>query len=103
GRLPRSQVAQDMVDSCIKEEEEKRRKLLQNYLDMCSDAKVKAETVMIESDMAHKSLVEVISVLNISKLVMGTKPATHPMTRKLKRMGPGKAEYVQRHAPHFCE
>ncbi|GLJ16486.1 hypothetical protein SUGI_0281310 [Cryptomeria japonica] len=101
-KLPISQVSQDIVDNHIKEEEVKRTKLLQNYMDMCLNVKAKTETVVIESDMPHKSLVELISVLKISKLVMGTKPATHPMTRKLKK-GPSKGEYVHRHAPHFCE
>ncbi|GLJ16485.1 hypothetical protein SUGI_0281300 [Cryptomeria japonica] len=102
GKLPISQVSQDIVDKHLKEEEVKRTRLLQNYLDMCLNVKVKTETVVIESDISHKSLVELISVLNISKLVMGTKSATHPMTRKLKK-GSSKSEYVYRYAPNFCE
>ncbi|GLJ16484.1 hypothetical protein SUGI_0281250 [Cryptomeria japonica] len=103
GKLPRYQVSQDLWDNYIKEEEGKRSRLLQDYRDMCLEAKVKTETISVENDMPHKQLIELISEYNIAKLVMGTKPATHPMTRKLKKKGPSKAEYVHRHAPHFCE
>ncbi|KAK9113638.1 hypothetical protein Syun_020435 [Stephania yunnanensis] len=99
GKLSRSQVGQDQVNAYIREEDTRRRNILQKYIRHCNDAKVAVDTMLIKSDMVAKAILELIPVLNINTLVMGTK---RPFSRWLtKRLGTG--ELVQKSAPDFCE
>ncbi|KAF9604084.1 hypothetical protein IFM89_002759 [Coptis chinensis] len=99
GKMLRSQAGQEQVNCYLREENTRRRNLLQKYVRLCDDAKVTVETMLIESTQTAKAILELIPVLNITMLVMGTK---RPASRIL-RMGMGKGEFVQKNAPDFCE
>ncbi|XP_052174582.1 U-box domain-containing protein 52-like [Diospyros lotus] len=102
GRLSRSQLSQEQVQFYIREENNRRRNLLQKYICLCNDAKVTVDTMLVESNSTAKAILELIPVLNITNLVMGTKRP--PSSRRLmKGKGIGKGEFVQKNAPEFCE
>ncbi|KAK8350928.1 hypothetical protein V6Z12_A06G241600 [Gossypium hirsutum] len=69
GKLPKSQVSASQVESYMAEERGKRRQLLQKYIDICSASKVKVDTMLVESDMVAKAILDLIPILNITKLV----------------------------------
>ncbi|KAL8137331.1 hypothetical protein V2J09_003332 [Rumex salicifolius] len=72
GKVPRSQVRKETLDMYLEEERTKRRQLLNKFIDTCNAHRVKVEeTFLIESDMEAKAILELISVLNIQKLVLG--------------------------------
>ncbi|GMN46002.1 hypothetical protein TIFTF001_015206 [Ficus carica] len=100
GKLSRSQLTQEQVRFYIDEEENRRRNLLQKYIRLCNDAKVKVDTVLVEHDAIAKAIVELIAIHKITTLVMGMKRL--PNSRILKtRMA--KGEYVKKSALEFCE
>ncbi|KAF8005910.1 hypothetical protein BT93_K0253 [Corymbia citriodora subsp. variegata] len=100
GRLSRSQLSQDQVRVYINEESNRRRNLLQKYIRLCADAKVTVDTMLIEHENIAKAILDLIPVVNITKLVMGTKraPSSRRLTKKL-----AKGEYLKKHAPDYCE
>lgn len=71
GKIPVNQVSKQQVAIHVAQEESKRKDFLQNFIDSCSLAKVKADTVLIESDMVARAILDVIPILNIRKLVLG--------------------------------
>ncbi|XP_058227435.1 U-box domain-containing protein 52-like [Rhododendron vialii] len=100
GRLSRSQLTQEQVRFYVNEENNRRRNVLQKYIQLCTDAKVTVDTVLLESNSTGKAILELIPVLNITYLVMGTKRP--PASRRLIK-GTGKGEFVQKKAPDYCE
>ncbi|XP_010251075.1 PREDICTED: U-box domain-containing protein 52-like [Nelumbo nucifera] len=100
GRVAKSQMSQEHVKEYIQVENTRREYLLQKYIRLCRDAKVAVDTMLIESDHTAKAILELIPVLNITNLVMGTKRT--PSSRR-SRKGLGKSEFVQKNAPEFCE
>lgn len=98
--LPRSQVSPKLVEMFKAEERAKRKEFLHKFVDTCSAAQVdqitfcafrsldfmnkilkynftmflqvNVEVVMIESDMVAKAILDLISVLQIKKLVLGS-------------------------------
>ncbi|KAG6641952.1 hypothetical protein I3843_09G107300 [Carya illinoinensis] len=101
GKLPKNQVSAEQVESYMAQERGKRRELLQKYLDACSTFGVKFDTILIESDMVAKAILELIPVLNIRKLVVGT---TKSSLRKLRsRRGSGIADQMLQNARVSCE
>uniref|UniRef100_A0A2P2JZM0 U-box domain-containing protein 35-like n=1 Tax=Rhizophora mucronata TaxID=61149 RepID=A0A2P2JZM0_RHIMU len=101
GKLPKSQVSAQQVESYMAQERGKRRQNLQKFLNMCSASKVKTDTVLIESDMIGKAILDLIPVLNMRKLVLGTSKSS---LRKLRaRKGNGVADQVLQNAPDYCE
>ncbi|RZC61564.1 hypothetical protein C5167_023316 [Papaver somniferum] len=99
--LSKSQVSQEQVKTYMREENSRRRNLLQKYIRLCSDAKVPVDTMLIESDMTAKAILELIPVLNIKKLVMGTKLSAS--SRRLRRRRLETSNFVHRNAPDYCE
>ncbi|KAF7120373.1 hypothetical protein RHSIM_Rhsim13G0139800 [Rhododendron simsii] len=100
-KLPVSQVNQEQKGIYTIQEKSKRRVFLQKFLDVCSAAKITVDTVLIESDMEAKTLLDLIPILNITKLVLGT---TKSSLRKLRsRRGNEIAGKVLQNAPEFCE
>ncbi|KVH98910.1 Rossmann-like alpha/beta/alpha sandwich fold [Cynara cardunculus var. scolymus] len=81
GKLSRSQLSKDQVQIYVNEENNKRRSLLQN-------------------NATTKAILDLIHVVNITKLVMGTKRA--PSLRRLRK-GSSKSELVKKNAPDFCD
>ncbi|XP_043706524.1 U-box domain-containing protein 52-like isoform X2 [Telopea speciosissima] len=100
GRLSTSKLSREQLRPYIQEENARRRNFLQKYINLCSQVKVAVDTILIESDFAAKAILELIPVLNITSLVMGTKRP--PSSRRLRR-GLGKGEFVHKNAPNFCE
>ncbi|MCL7033886.1 hypothetical protein MKW94_016932 [Papaver nudicaule] len=105
GRLSKSQVSQEQVKTYLREENARRRNLLQKYIRLCSDAKVPVDTMLIESDMTAKAILELIPVLDIKTLVLGTERSAssrfccrRPRKRKL-----GTSNFVHKNAPDYCE
>ncbi|KAE8715135.1 D6 protein kinase like 2 [Hibiscus syriacus] len=72
GKLPKSQVSAAQVETYMTQERGKRRQFLQKYLDICTASKVKVDTMLVESDMVAKAIIDLIPILNITKLVVGT-------------------------------
>ncbi|PSR89463.1 Serine/threonine-protein kinase [Actinidia chinensis var. chinensis] len=100
GRLSRSQLSQEQARFYVNEENNRRRNLLQKYIRLCTDAKVTVDTMLVESNATAKAILELIPVLNINHLVMGTK-RPHASRRLMK--GIGKGEVVTKNAPDYCE
>uniref|UniRef100_A0A6M2FBD9 Uncharacterized protein n=1 Tax=Populus davidiana TaxID=266767 RepID=A0A6M2FBD9_9ROSI len=100
GRLSRSQLSQDQMRFYINEENNRRRNHLQKYISLCVDAKVTVDTMLLESNSTAKAVLELIPVLNIRHLVMGTKrlPRSRLLRKKL-----AKGEFVKKNAPDYCE
>ncbi|KAJ4960973.1 hypothetical protein NE237_020883 [Protea cynaroides] len=99
GRLSRSQLSQEQLTPYIQQENVRSGNLLQKYIKLCIQAKVAVDTILIESDFTAKSILELIPVLNITSLIMGTKRL--PSRKLRKRLG--KGEFVRKNAPDFCE
>lgn len=106
GKIPKNQVSQEQVQSYMDQERNKRRELLQKFLNACSSSKVhkppmyhfkgtclcfwvnlfnlnnnkkklmikqvKVDTILIESEMVSKAILDLIPIVNIRKLVLGT-------------------------------
>ncbi|XWS18110.1 hypothetical protein CRYUN_Cryun32bG0013500 [Craigia yunnanensis] len=103
GMLPKSQVSPTQVENYMAQERGKRRQLLQKFLDICSASKVKVDTMLIESDMVAKAILDLIPILNIRKLVVGT-TNSNSNSRKLKsRRGIRIADQIIQSAPNTCE
>ncbi|PIN21203.1 Ubiquitin--protein ligase [Handroanthus impetiginosus] len=100
GRLSRSQLSKEQVQVYIREESNKRKHLLEKYIRLCNESRVAVDTMLVESSASTKAILELISVANVTNLVMGTKQS--PFSR-LSRKGLGRGEYVQKHAPEYCE
>ncbi|KAG9448571.1 hypothetical protein H6P81_008536 [Aristolochia fimbriata] len=100
GKLPKNQVRPEQVEIYMSERRRKRAEMLQKFLNLCSGSKVmNVDTILIESDDVSKAILDLIPILNVRKLVLGT---TKPSPRKLKE-GNGTAEQIQKNAPEFCE
>lgn len=76
GRLPISQANPDQKENFLNQERRKRSEYLQKFLSLCSSSKVQVETVLIESDMEAKAILDLIPILNIRKLVLGATKST---------------------------
>ncbi|CAL8995160.1 unnamed protein product [Prunus brigantina] len=102
GMLPKSKVNPKMVDKYMVQERDRRRKLLEKYVDACSAAKVKVDVMLIESDTVSKAILDLIPTQNIKTLVVGT---TNSSMRKLRsKKGSGIASQILRNAPKTsCE
>ncbi|KAI3911297.1 hypothetical protein MKX01_004524, partial [Papaver californicum] len=56
---------------------EQRKQFLDEILSLCSGCKVKVDTLLIESNDVAKALIDLILILNIEKLVIGTKKSSY--------------------------
>ncbi|KAJ6777813.1 hypothetical protein OIU74_001731 [Salix koriyanagi] len=98
GNLPASQASAEIVSAFRRDENERTKKLLDDYLIICHRAKVEATIVTIESDQVHKGIVELVNRNGVRKLVMG---AVTENCMKVKKSS-SKENYVVKNAP-FCE
>ncbi|KAJ3699211.1 hypothetical protein LUZ61_002916 [Rhynchospora tenuis] len=99
GHMAKDKLSKDQVDNYMNQEREKRRQMLQKYVNLCRTSKIEYDVHLIESNQIENAIVELISVLNIKNLVIGTSKSN---LRRLKRGGT-KAGIIQKNAPHYCE
>ncbi|RZC89866.1 hypothetical protein C5167_035860 [Papaver somniferum] len=66
-----------------------------------SQEQVPLDTIIIDSDMTAKAILELIPVLNITTLIMGTKRSASSSWLRKRRMGTGN--FVHKNAPDYCE
>ncbi|CAN6718048.1 unnamed protein product [Malus baccata var. baccata] len=95
GRLTMSQLNEDQVRLYVNEESNKRSNLLQKYVNLCNDAKVTVETMLIETNCTSKLILDLIPALRITHLVIGIK--RHSRKQLLS------GEFVKINAPDFSE
>ncbi|CAN6464427.1 unnamed protein product [Victoria cruziana] len=98
GKLTKSQVSYEQLKLYKKEESNRRRSLLQKYIKLCDEAKVKVDTILIESSTTAKAILELIPVVQIRRLVIGTKRSS-----RWSKKPSSKAEFLQKNAPECCE
>ncbi|KAF9665511.1 hypothetical protein SADUNF_Sadunf16G0130400 [Salix dunnii] len=98
GKLPASQANAEIVAAFRRDENERTKKLLDDYLIICHRAKVEATIVTIESDQVHKGIVELVNRHGVRKLVMGTVTDNYMKVKKSSC----KENYVVKNAP-FCK
>ncbi|VFQ82378.1 unnamed protein product [Cuscuta campestris] len=101
GMIPISKVNQEQKDNHKTHERNQRMQFLQKFLDVCSASKVKADTILIESDTEANAILDLIHICNIRKLVLGTPKAN---LRKMKwKKGKSTAKEIVKNAPEFCD
>lgn len=101
GMIPKDQVSPEQVESYMAQERSKRRELLNKYVQLCSAYKVKVDTILIESDLIAKAIIDLIPILQIRKLVIG---ASKSQIRKLRsRKGSGIADQILQNATESCK
>lgn len=103
GMMPLSQVNPEQKEIYMAQERGKRTQFLDKFLNACSSAaEVKVDTILIESDMEAKAILDLIPILNIRKLVLGTTKAILRKVRS-KRSASGVIDQIVKGAPEFCE
>ncbi|KAH9303298.1 hypothetical protein KI387_014881 [Taxus chinensis] len=103
GNIPVNKARKDMLNAHKNDEQEKLNDCMKVYMEICSRVKVKAEPLVVEKAEVSRGIVEVVSELDIRRLIMGTTSAGSAISKKMKMQGPGKAVYVQKHAIRSCE
>lgn len=98
GVVPKNRVSSQQVERHMNQERVKRSQMLQKFMNLCQASKVQVDTLLVESDQVANAVVELISVLGIKRLIVGTAKSN---IRKLK--GSSKAEKIHKTAPHYCE
>ncbi|KAI3911296.1 hypothetical protein MKX01_004523 [Papaver californicum] len=79
---------------------EKRKQFLDEFLSLCSICKVKGKTLFIESNNVATAVINLIPILNIKKLVIGTSKSSY---RKLKRPHGIADQILKADLPDPCE
>lgn len=102
GKIPRSHVNLEHVNIHLTQVKSKLRKLLlQKFMKLCIESKVKVEMMLIEGDNVAEAIVDLVGNLNIRKLVIGT---THS---NLSKKGPGRqnsiADMVLKSVQESCD
>ncbi|XP_021767019.1 U-box domain-containing protein 33-like [Chenopodium quinoa] len=101
GRFPISSLSEQEVMAHQEQERQDMCKILDEYLRICTKAKVQVEKLYIEMETVESGLVELISRHKIERLVMGA-AANKSYSRKMVKPKSKKANYVRQHAPAFC-
>ncbi|KAE9591541.1 hypothetical protein Lal_00038828 [Lupinus albus] len=101
GMVPKSQVSVEQIENYMAQERSKRREFLQKFIQSCSSSKVKVDTILIESDMIAKALIDLIPILQIRTLVVG---ANKSQLRKLRsRKGNSIADQILQNGCESCK
>lgn len=101
GKFPASQLTEQQVDAYRQHEKEKINKVLDEYLLICTVAKVQAETLVIDMVDIPKGLLTLIAQHGITKLIMGAAADKH-YSKKMKSPKSKTASILQREAPPSC-
>ncbi|KAK2985031.1 hypothetical protein RJ640_015628 [Escallonia rubra] len=99
GKLPANQANGEVVAAYRRLEKEQMKKLLANYIGLCSKSKVKACIITTEADHVRNGIVDLVNEHGIRKLVMG---AIVENWMKVKKNS-SKAGYAAKNAPSYCE
>ncbi|XP_026406549.1 U-box domain-containing protein 35-like [Papaver somniferum] len=99
GRVPKDQVSPEELENYMSHQSHKRREFLQKFLDVCSVFKVTVETLLIESNNVAKAVADLILILNIKKLVVGTSKSSY---KKLKKAN-GIGDQILKSASDACD
>ncbi|KAK6920117.1 U-box domain [Dillenia turbinata] len=100
-KFPASKLEKQEVRAYRELERQKMQKLLDEYLQICQKAGVRAEKVCKEMEHIEKGIVELISQCKIRKLVMGA-AADKSYSKKMTELKSKKAIYVRLQAPVSC-
>ncbi|KAK1575109.1 hypothetical protein Q3G72_002711 [Acer saccharum] len=103
GNLPKSRVNPEQVEKYMAQERGKRRELLQKFIHACTNSQVEVDTMLVESDAVAKALEDLIPILNIRKLVVGTTKSTLRKSKSRRGTGSGIADQILHNAPETCE
>ncbi|XP_054778695.1 U-box domain-containing protein 35-like [Prosopis cineraria] len=101
GMIPKNQVSAEQVESYEAQERAKRRQLLHKFLQLCSSSQVKVDTILIESDTVAKAILDLIPILNIQNLVIGTNKSNLRKSRS-RRGNSGIADQILQNSPESC-
>ncbi|KAL1371543.1 hypothetical protein HN51_001778 [Arachis hypogaea] len=101
GKFDRSQLTPQQVRFYVNQVNNKRKELLQKYVQLINEAKITAETLLLESNDTGKAILDLISILNISNIIIGMKKL--PYTRKRRSNKLSRGEFVKKNAPVSCE
>ncbi|XP_030528255.1 putative U-box domain-containing protein 50 [Rhodamnia argentea] len=103
GKLPASSVSEEVLEALRKNEQEKIDSLLSKYIAFCG--KVKAEAVKVEEydEPIHKLIVDLISRLHITKLVMDLTFMKSSSSSWKSKVAISGMFYVHRQKPDFCQ
>ncbi|KAI9123971.1 hypothetical protein K1719_005271 [Acacia pycnantha] len=99
GMIPKNQVSAEQIESFEAQERAKRRQLLSKFLQLCSSSQVKVDTILIESDTVAKAILELVPILNIQNLVIGTNKSRKSKPRKGNN---GVGEQILQNVPESC-
>ncbi|RZC65936.1 hypothetical protein C5167_009627 [Papaver somniferum] len=99
GKVPKDQVTPQELENYMSQQSHKRREFLQKFLDVCSVFKVTVETLLIESNNVTKAVADLILILNIKKLVVGTSKSSY---KKLKKAN-GIGDQILKSASDTCD
>ncbi|CAA0836539.1 Adenine nucleotide alpha hydrolases-like superfamily protein [Striga hermonthica] len=101
GNLPINQVNEEQRELYLAKERGKRREFLNKFLNVCSASKVQVDTILIESEMEAKAILDLIPILNIRRLILGATKST--VRRMRSRKGNRVADQIRQGAPEYCE
>ncbi|KAI5062917.1 hypothetical protein GOP47_0021464 [Adiantum capillus-veneris] len=99
GQLPVDQVNPEMVKRFQEDRYFDTKRLVDNYIKLCNRNKVTFELCYSENDSIQKEVVDQISKLGITKLVLETS-SQNALMKALKKES--ISAYVAKHAPDFC-
>ncbi|XP_074559055.1 U-box domain-containing protein 33-like [Curcuma longa] len=102
GMFPVSSLTTQQVNAYRMLERDKMNKSLNEYINLCSEMKVKVEKVVIEMEDIANGLVELIELHCITKLVMGAAADKH-YSRKMKDIKSKTAINVKQLANPLCK
>ncbi|XP_020230757.1 U-box domain-containing protein 35 [Cajanus cajan] len=101
GKIPRSHVNLEYVNMHLTQERGKRKLLLQKFIDLCVDSKVKVDMMLIEGDNIAKAIMNLIGNLNIRKLVVGIGKSN--LRKSMSRRQNAIAAKVLKNAQESCD
>ncbi|XP_059075458.1 U-box domain-containing protein 33-like [Cryptomeria japonica] len=97
GNMPVNQVWREVKEAYEKNEKRDTDNCMNKYL------QVKADTLIVSKLDVSKGIVEEVWKRGITKLVMGKTSTRGGLSKRLKIQGPGKADYIRKHAINSCD
>nr|KYP62819.1 U-box domain-containing protein 33 [Cajanus cajan] len=101
GKFPRNRVNPGYVNYFLTQHKGKTKLLLQKFIDLCLDSKVKVEIMLIEDDNVAKAITDLVRDHGVRKLVIGITKSN--LSKCVSRWGNGIADNVLKNAPEICD